>query len=326
MVGGHDREVLAFNKSAYDELRCVRALEIVPGATHLFEERGALKPSDRFGAEFSRISQHERSSVTKWTRPGWRSQLTLGVLLIAAALTTPQELFANNAIRVPILLYHRFATRASNEMTVTPATFEAQIKPLLRSNCHVLPLRELLSALQSANKSLRGCNVVITADDGHETVYSVMFPILRRYKLPATLFIYPSAISNASYALTWPQLEEMKASGLIDVQSHTYWHPNFRDEKKRLSPDSYVKFVRDQFDWSRSAIETRLGGHVDLIAWPFGLYDKELMALAASDGFIAGFSLERRVATRSEEIMALPRFIVTDRDVGARFEHLINFP
>lgn len=55
-----------------------------------------------------------------------------------------------------------------------------------------------------------------------------MFPLLKKYQIPATLFIYPSAISNASYALTWDQLKEMKETGLIDVQSHTFWHPNFR--------------------------------------------------------------------------------------------------
>ncbi|HXZ67539.1 MAG TPA: hypothetical protein VEH07_03025 [Alphaproteobacteria bacterium] len=43
IVGGRDPDVLALNKSAYDELTCLKALEVVPGATHLFEERGALE-------------------------------------------------------------------------------------------------------------------------------------------------------------------------------------------------------------------------------------------------------------------------------------------
>jgi Polysaccharide deacetylase len=49
-----------------------------------------------------------------------------------------------------------------------------------------------------------------------------------------TLFVYPSAVSNAAYALTWEQLRELQATGLVDIQSHTYWHPNFREEKRRL--------------------------------------------------------------------------------------------
>jgi dienelactone hydrolase len=42
IVGGEDREVLALNRQALRELRCEKRLEVVPGATHLFEEPGAL--------------------------------------------------------------------------------------------------------------------------------------------------------------------------------------------------------------------------------------------------------------------------------------------
>ena len=43
IVGGHDLEVLALNKHAYEYLSCVKKIEVVPGATHLFEEKGALE-------------------------------------------------------------------------------------------------------------------------------------------------------------------------------------------------------------------------------------------------------------------------------------------
>ncbi|MGW6350500.1 phosphoribosyltransferase, partial [Streptomyces sp. NPDC055080] len=42
IVGGHDTTVLALNRRAAAELTCENRLEIVPGATHLFEEPGAL--------------------------------------------------------------------------------------------------------------------------------------------------------------------------------------------------------------------------------------------------------------------------------------------
>ncbi|HEX9460495.1 MAG TPA: dienelactone hydrolase family protein, partial [Thermoanaerobaculia bacterium] len=43
LVGGHDTQVIALNRRAYDQMRCERRLEIVPGATHLFEEPGTLE-------------------------------------------------------------------------------------------------------------------------------------------------------------------------------------------------------------------------------------------------------------------------------------------
>ena len=43
IVGGDDVEVLALNREALAKLRCEKQLVIVPGATHLFEEPGALE-------------------------------------------------------------------------------------------------------------------------------------------------------------------------------------------------------------------------------------------------------------------------------------------
>jgi putative phosphoribosyl transferase len=42
IVGGGDRDVLQFNRDAMRTLRCEKRLEVVPGASHLFEEPGAL--------------------------------------------------------------------------------------------------------------------------------------------------------------------------------------------------------------------------------------------------------------------------------------------
>jgi len=42
IVGGHDQVVLGLNRRAQAELRCENRLDVVPGATHLFEEPGTL--------------------------------------------------------------------------------------------------------------------------------------------------------------------------------------------------------------------------------------------------------------------------------------------
>ncbi|HET9212908.1 MAG TPA: dienelactone hydrolase family protein [Thermoanaerobaculia bacterium] len=43
LVGGRDPEVLDLNRRAYDRMTAVKRLEVVPGATHLFEEPGTLE-------------------------------------------------------------------------------------------------------------------------------------------------------------------------------------------------------------------------------------------------------------------------------------------
>ena len=50
IVGGHDYGVIELNEKACAELSCVKELAIVPGATHLFEERGALDEVARLAA------------------------------------------------------------------------------------------------------------------------------------------------------------------------------------------------------------------------------------------------------------------------------------
>lgn len=52
IVGGRDPEVLALNRWAYDRLTAVKRLEVVPGATHLFEEPGALEAVSDLAAEW----------------------------------------------------------------------------------------------------------------------------------------------------------------------------------------------------------------------------------------------------------------------------------
>jgi putative phosphoribosyl transferase len=52
IVGGADHVVIGLNRRAYDELRCEKQIVIVPGATHLFEEPGALEEVARLATQW----------------------------------------------------------------------------------------------------------------------------------------------------------------------------------------------------------------------------------------------------------------------------------
>jgi len=131
---------------------------------------------------------------------------------------------------VPILLYHRFGPTPADSMTVTDDVFLSHLEYLKANGYTVIPLKQLVeSILRKDPKPAK--SVAIVADDGHKSIYTNMLPIVRKYRIPVTLFIYPSAISNASYAMSWEELRELQKSGLFDIQSHTFWHPNFKKEK-----------------------------------------------------------------------------------------------
>jgi len=64
IVGGYDDAVIRLNKQALAELRCEKELKIVPGATHLFGEPGALEAVARLAADLFRRHFHTYSQAT----------------------------------------------------------------------------------------------------------------------------------------------------------------------------------------------------------------------------------------------------------------------
>jgi peptidoglycan/xylan/chitin deacetylase (PgdA/CDA1 family) len=224
---------------------------------------------------------------------------------------------------IPILVYHRFDAAASGATTVRTSDLAGQLAWLRAQNISVLPLHEVVDRLKHAEPPARSPAVVITADDGHRSIFSEMYPLVRRYGVHVTLFIYPSAISNSVDALSWEELGAMIRSGLVDVQSHTYWHPNFHIEKRRLAPAAYEAFARAQLTHSKARLEEQLGVNVDLLAWPFGIYDAELQLLAMDCGYAAAFGIERKPVRAGADLYALPRYLITDADRGERFSALI---
>jgi putative phosphoribosyl transferase len=64
IVGSEDHPVINLSESAFAELRCEKRMDIVPGATHLFEEPGALEKVSELAAEwFGRFMAVERSAI-----------------------------------------------------------------------------------------------------------------------------------------------------------------------------------------------------------------------------------------------------------------------
>ena len=225
---------------------------------------------------------------------------------------------------VPILVYHRFGTQVADSMTVTDSLFEAQLKYLQENGFKIIPLKELVEKYFAKELLPNSRVVAITADDGHISIYSDALPLLKKYRVPVTLFIYPSAISKASYAMTWDQLRQLKATGLFDFESHTYWHPNFKKDQRRLKPAEYEKSVEIQLKKSKEVLEKQLNQKVDMLAWPFGIYDPWLESKAVEAGYVVAFSIDRHNATLSEKRMALPRYLMTNADRGKAFERIVG--
>lgn len=93
--------------------------------------------------------------------------------------------------RLKILCYHGFAL--DDEMAfrpklfIRPETFAARLETLRRYGMHVLPLDEAVERLYAGTLPPRA--LVITVDDGFHSVHRLAAPALRRYGLPATIYV-----------------------------------------------------------------------------------------------------------------------------------------
>ena len=239
-------------------------------------------------------------------------------------LLVPLSGYAAESFRVPILLYHRFGATVADGMTITTPVFEAQMKYLHDNGYTVIPLHQLVDYYRKKAPAPKPKSVVIVEDDAHKSVYSDMLPIIKKYRYPVTIFTYPSAISNAKSALTWDQLRELTKTGLFEVQSHTYWHPNFKKERRKLSKAALESLVMTQLKKSKARLESELGIKVDMLAWPFGIYDDYLLGKAAEAGYTATFTIERRHATAADSVMKLPRYLLVNADSGKAFVQLLE--
>lgn len=245
-------------------------------------------------------------------------------LVLMSLLLFPLSTLADGTNNIPILCYHNFNPHIPGSMNMTPQKFETELKWLKDNGFTIIPLKEAVEYLQGKRTTVPAKSVVITMDDGWESVYTYILPLVRKYNIPVTLFIYPATISHGKNALTWEQLKELQNTHLFDIQSHTYWHPNFKHEKKQLSPADYAKFVKVQLVNSKKILEDKLGHQVTILAWPFGIYDPYLESEAAKAGYVMAFSIDDATANRSYRPMAQPRFMIIEGRSMKTFAGIVN--
>jgi peptidoglycan/xylan/chitin deacetylase (PgdA/CDA1 family) len=175
--------------------------------------------------------------------------------------------YADGFQTIPVLCYHRFGSRAS-KLTVTPAAFAAQMEYLARNGYQVLALKEL-GAFIAGREALPKKSVIITIDDGYRATYDIAFPILRKFGFPATVFLYTDFV-GAGDALTYPQMKELIASGLVDIQPHSKTHSNLTLKLPDESDAKYRERLRREVDAPVDVIRDRLAQASYAYAYPYG--------------------------------------------------------
>lgn len=171
---------------------------------------------------------------------------------------------------VPILCYHRFGS-GSNKMVISPTNFAAQLDWLARNGYSVIRLSQLPGFL-AGKEPLPARSVVITIDDGYESVFRHAYPLLKKHGFPATLFVYTDFIGTGD-GLSWAQLQEMAGSGLVDIQAHSKTHRNLVERSPGETDERYRQNIETELRAPRELLERRLAQakvQVRHFAYPFG--------------------------------------------------------
>jgi peptidoglycan/xylan/chitin deacetylase (PgdA/CDA1 family) len=209
-------------------------------------------------------------------------------VVIPLRARNPYGVYANGFQTVPILCYHRFGPTRSS-MTLTAQAFEAQMEYLAQNGYRVIPLAQLAPFLDG-KEPLPRKTVAITIDDGYRATYQIAFPILKKYNFPATVYLY-SDFAGAADALTWPQMQEMVRSGLIEIQPHSKTHANLTVRLPGESEAKYAERIKREVDAPIGAIKDKLAASTFSFAYPYGDVNDTVVDLLARQGVQYGVTV-----------------------------------
>jgi len=273
-----------------------RAPEAEPGVKA--EDSRVLARDNDYAIVIARADDSAESLAQRYlgdARKGWwitehnGAEVRAGqVVVIPLVLRNRIGVYADGFQTIPVLCYHRFGTRAS-KLTVTPAAFAAQMDYLARNAYHVLTLKEL-AAFVAGREPVPKKSVVITIDDGYRATYDVAFPVLKKHSFHATVFLYSDFV-GAGDALSYAQMKELTASGLIEIQPHSKTHANLTLRLPDESDARYRERLRREVDAPIDVIRDRLATQSHAYAYPYGDVNEAVIDLLARKGVTLGFTV-----------------------------------
>lgn len=198
---------------------------------------------------------------------------------------SPTGVFGDGYQKIPILTYHRFTPGKSDcgRLAVSEHNFAEQLAYLRERGYTVIGFKDLIEFL-AGKKELARRSVILTIDDGYKSSYEVAYPLLKRFRYPATIFVYSDFV-GAGASLTWAQMSEMVRSGLVDIQPHSKTHSDLTERFEGESASAYRKRLALEMEHPAKLIKNKLGLPIHTFSYPYGAENDAVVEAASAAGY-----------------------------------------
>lgn len=228
---------------------------------------------------------------------------------------------------LPILMYHQVLDKPEKlgKYVISPRELEADLRLLSEQGYETVTVRDLVD-FSDGKCALPKKSVMLTFDDGYQTDYLNVFPLLKKYNMKAVFSVVgayterystPGIDKHINYAhLSWDEISEMQESGLCEFQNHSYNLHSLSDRHGALQingePESdYIAMVHDDFKSSQKILTEKLGTSPLCFTYPYGGTNELLRKLVSEEGFAASLGTYEQINVLTgdaDELFDLRRF------------------
>ncbi len=269
----------------------------------------------------------------------WMTRFLSLVFLLLCIVFSGQNYAANQ--QFVVLNYHDIIEEEDkeppfNRMDVCISHLEEQILWFKKNGYKIISVQNVLDAAEG-RRSLPDKSVLLTFDDGYKSFYTRVFPLLKKYRIPATVALVggwmdgkvPSGEVEKGF-MNWEDIRELNASGLVEVASHSYdmhtdvaanpqgnrqaaFSTRWYDDAMLMyeSDDQYRERVRQAIFKSAEELFQHTGKRPRVMVWPYGEYNLQTLALAQEAGFSMTMGLIDGINTLAN-VSAVKRMIMVD--------------
>lgn len=201
---------------------------------------------------------------------------------------------------IAALSYHNVRAYSSQNPAyfISPERFEEHINGLKQAGYRsVLPNQ--VEEVFYERKAIQDKSLMISFDDTRADHYLTAAPILEKYGYRGTFFIMTVSIGKPGY-MTREQIKELADRGHA-IGLHTWDHQDLR----KILPDQW----RIQIEKPKALLEEITGKKISALAYPFGLWNREVILQINQRGLRSGYQLGGKTDP-VYPVFSMPRILV----------------